>query len=150
MRCRCEELRSLARRVCHLVVCGDVCRLPKSAVEAAALDSALKGSDLADLEASLAEGDVFLASLAASLPCTLMPGAQDPSTRALPQLPFHSALFQKAHRFANCKAAPNPHSLSVDGVRKTSRLQRLCKCRRNLGLAGSLNASLGLSVFGLR
>ena len=45
--------------------------------------------------------DTFLATLLPSLPITILPGDQDPTSTALPQQPIHAAMFPHARAYMN-------------------------------------------------
>jgi len=72
--------------------------------------------------------DIFLAQLLPSIPITIMPGATDPSSVALPQQPMHPALFPHSRSYANppnqkggnpswFDSVSNPWEGDIDGLR---------------------------------
>jgi DNA polymerase delta subunit 2 len=72
--------------------------------------------------------DAFIAQLLPSIPVTLMPGATDPSSVALPQQPLHPALFPHSRAYANIPtqedsspswfdSVTNPWEGDIDGWR---------------------------------
>ncbi|KAK4561045.1 DNA polymerase delta small subunit Cdc1 [Recurvomyces mirabilis] len=71
--------------------------------------------------------DQWLASLLPSIPITLLPGEQDPTSTSLPQQPIHAAMFPHSRAYMNAPAAnegagwfdstTNPAECSVDGWR---------------------------------
>ncbi|SPN97254.1 related to dna polymerase delta small subunit [Cephalotrichum gorgonifer] len=52
--------------------------------------------------------DDFLAEILPSIPVTILPGADDPSTAALPQQPIHSAMFPKARAYTAADPSQGP------------------------------------------
>ncbi|KIW01428.1 uncharacterized protein PV09_07188 [Verruconis gallopava] len=72
--------------------------------EVAARPAALKryGHDTSSYNALPSEAlDAFLAQLLPSIPVTLMPGATDPASVAIPQQPLHPALFPHSRAYCN-------------------------------------------------
>eukprot|EP01053_Blabericola_migrator_P011618 Blabericola_migrator_1__11617@NODE_698_length_6826_cov_185_661340_g507_i0_p4_GENE_NODE_698_length_6826_cov_185_661340_g507_i0NODE_698_length_6826_cov_185_661340_g507_i0_p4_ORF_typecomplete_len296_score43_46DNA_pol_E_B/PF04042_16/3e29DNA_pol_D_N/PF18018_1/3_1e07DNA_pol_D_N/PF18018_1/8_2e02Metallophos_2/PF12850_7/0_13DUF1421/PF07223_11/8_8e03DUF1421/PF07223_11/0_37_NODE_698_length_6826_cov_185_661340_g507_i04721359 len=65
----------------------------------------------------LDQADSFLASLAGLAEVDLMPGAADPTLRALPQPPIHGALLPRADLFETFHEVGNPHTFVHQGVR---------------------------------
>ncbi|KAK5737422.1 DNA polymerase delta small subunit Cdc1 [Elasticomyces elasticus] len=73
--------------------------------------------------------DQWLAQLLPSIPITLLPGDQDPTSTALPQQPIHAAMFPHSRAYMSPPFAPeaegpgwfhtttNPSEFSVDGWR---------------------------------
>ncbi|KAK1065078.1 DNA polymerase delta small subunit Cdc1 [Friedmanniomyces endolithicus] len=71
--------------------------------------------------------DQWLATLLPSIPITLLPGEQDPTSTSLPQQPIHAAMFPHSRAYMNPPTAPegpgwfdsttNPAEFSADGWR---------------------------------
>ncbi|QDS72826.1 hypothetical protein FKW77_006827 [Venturia effusa] len=60
--------------------------------------------------------DAFIAQLLPSIPVTLMPGASDPSSVAIPQQPLHPALFPHSRAYANLPAQESTEPSWFDSV----------------------------------
>lgn len=60
--------------------------------------------------------DIFLAQLLPSIPITMLPGATDPSSVAIPQQPLHPALFPHSRSYANAPNQPNDSPSWFDSV----------------------------------
>lgn len=52
--------------------------------------------------------DDFLAEILPSIPVTMLPGANDPATTALPQQPVHAAMFPRSREFAAADPSLGP------------------------------------------
>lgn len=60
--------------------------------------------------------DAFIAQLLPSIPITLMPGASDPASVAIPQQPLHPALFPHSRTYSNTPNQPSEHPNWFDSV----------------------------------
>ncbi|KAJ9085082.1 DNA polymerase delta subunit 2 [Entomophthora muscae] len=61
--------------------------------------------------------DCFLNQVCQSIPVYLIPGANDPTTRALPQQPLHSGLFNATNSLPTLHLASNPLDVELMGLR---------------------------------
>ncbi|KAF2141831.1 uncharacterized protein K452DRAFT_298492 [Aplosporella prunicola CBS 121167] len=95
-----------AQRISRLIIAGDslahASPIPSREDVAAKKGQKHKyGYDAAAYNAAPTERlDDFLAALLPTLPVTLLPGAQDPASVAVPQQPLHAALFPKSRAWA--------------------------------------------------
>ncbi|AGO09858.1 AaceriAAL132Cp [[Ashbya] aceris (nom. inval.)] len=76
-----------------------------------------------NISGALDELGSFMANILTSLPVTILPGANDPSERSLPQQPLHKALFKRALKpyFAEVnseifESVTNPCWLDLEGI----------------------------------
>lgn len=123
-----------ASRITRLIIAGDsLCSASPilSREEFAAKKAASKhyGYDASTYDAAPTERlDTFLAQILPTLPITLLPGASDPSSVALPQQPLHPALFPQSRSYAEVPASgldtlhgldtvTNPWEGDVEGYR---------------------------------
>lgn len=99
-----EREAAIGRAVRRVVVCGGTVAV-SSPVDA--------------LKAALAEADDFYAQLATTVPVDVMPGRDDPSNGALPQMPLHPLLFRKVRELprGRFRSVSNPFECEVDGLR---------------------------------
>ncbi|AAS50234.1 AAL132Cp [Eremothecium gossypii ATCC 10895] len=93
--------------VARLIICGDSVGTCESNSIGGALD----------------ELGSFMANTLTSLPITILPGANDPSERSLPQQPLHKALFKQALKpyFAEVnsevfESVTNPYWFDLEGI----------------------------------
>lgn len=87
--------------------------------EVAARPTALKkyGNDQSNYDASPSQAlDAFIAQLLPSMPVTLMPGATDPASVAIPQQALHPALFPHSRTYCNPPAQPSETPSWFDSV----------------------------------
>lgn len=63
----------------------------------------------------LTELDVFLCSCLSSCPVDVMPGALDPSPRAMPQQPLNECLLPNASKMSTLVLATNPYVATFNG-----------------------------------
>lgn len=87
--------------------------------EVAARPTALKkyGHDSSNYDASPSQTlDAFIAQLLPSIPVTLMPGATDPASVAIPQQALHPALFPHSRTYSNPPVQPSETPSWFDSV----------------------------------
>jgi DNA polymerase alpha/epsilon subunit B len=81
-------------------------------------DRTLSIADQELLSAPMREADLWLATLASTVPVDLMPGENDPSNFTMPQQKMHPCLFPASARYSDTfKSVSNPYELDCGGVR---------------------------------
>lgn len=60
--------------------------------------------------------DELLEEICGTVPVDVMPGAQDPVNRHLPQQKLNMALFQRARRLKTLQTVTNPYWVKIDDV----------------------------------
>jgi len=111
-----------AAQISRLIIAGNnmahASPIP-SREEVAARPTALKkyGHDTTGYDASPSQTlDAFIAQLLPSIPVTLMPGATDPASVAIPQQALHPALFPHSRTYCNAPAQPSETPSWFDSV----------------------------------
>uniref|UniRef100_A0A7S1XWT2 DNA polymerase alpha/delta/epsilon subunit B domain-containing protein n=1 Tax=Phaeomonas parva TaxID=124430 RepID=A0A7S1XWT2_9STRA len=78
-------------------------------------DKNLPAADQERIAGPLYQLDAMLAQLASACPVDVMPGADDASSVAMPQQPFHRSLLPTACRYSSLQRPPNPYEALVEG-----------------------------------
>lgn len=114
--------QSKAAQISRLIIAGD--SLSQSSPILSREDFAIKksgkkgyGYDATSYNASPSERlDMLLSEILPTLPITLLPGASDPASVAIPQQSIHPALFPQSRQYANPPAKSNESREGLDSV----------------------------------
>lgn len=117
-----EEIQEASGRITRLIIAGGSLAhsspIPSREEVAAAKKGQKKhyGYDSSAYDAAPSERlDAFLSELLPTMPVTLMPGASDPASVAIPQQSLHPALFPTVRQYAKI-AAQAGEPLALDSV----------------------------------
>ncbi|OQR80728.1 DNA polymerase alpha/epsilon subunit B [Achlya hypogyna] len=107
------EEKAFVASIVHTIVAGNSLSKPAKDV----LLEPVKKSQSSEHEVKpLEQLDLLLASLAATMPVDILPGAWDPSNVMLPQQPLASCLLPQAMSLSTCQLVSNPYAMALDGV----------------------------------
>ena len=113
-----EEVKTAASIVQVIIAGNALSAIDDTSDASSAADKAKTRRDGAPSRATrpLAELDMLLTQLCASVPVLLMPGDSDPSNFTMPQQPLHACMFKNAATFSTFHSTTNPCDAHLDGV----------------------------------
>jgi DNA polymerase delta subunit 2 len=123
--------QQLVSKVASVLICGNSLH--------SEMDSERENESFSD--AGLAQLDMMLTQLAATVDVRLMPGRHDPSNFTLPQQPLHKCLFKSAATFKTFTRLTNPAAMNFGDVNvlgtsgeNIADMTKYCKAKSDLEL----------------